>query len=149
MGKPTEIEIKRAIFISKFDLSARVQTLLDKIGIENLGQLADMERSYMFKHRHIGEKAVFELDRILSKNGLSWKKETPKLKPIKIKKSEEEIGITKKRRDVQAHNGMLIAEVEKLTGEVLRLNLEKVRMEGHIKELEDKAQRLANLLAMK
>ena len=149
MAKQTEIEIKRATFITKFDLSPRVQNMLDKINIENLGQLADMERSHMFKHRHVGEKAVHELDRLLSKNGLSWKKEAPKLKPIKIKKSAEEIEITKKRRDVQAHNGMLVAENEKLTGEVLRLNLEKLRMEGRIKELEDKTQRLANLLAMK
>lgn len=135
--------------VCQFELPPKVYVALEMMGVETLGQLADMERSRIFKYRNMGEKSVHQLDKILSTNGLSWKKEEPKMKPVRPPKPPEEIEITRRRRDVQAHNGMLVAEVEKLTGELIKVNLEKVRMEGRIKELEEKAQRLADLVAMK
>lgn len=148
MAKQTEEEIKRALCLVKFDVSPKVRASFVRMEIQTLGQLSDMQRSRVFKYRNVGEKAVEEMDRLLSKNGLSWKDEDPKPPKI-VKPKVVEDDAMKERRDVQSHNRKLIAEVARLTDEVLKSNLEKVRMEGRIKELEAQTQRLTNILAMK
>lgn len=143
-----QIEAKRAIYITQCEVSPKVYASLVRMEVDTLGDLADMERSRALKYRNVGETTVKEMDALLSKNGLSWKEEPPTLTKI-IKPKIVEDDTMKERRNVQQHNKKLVAEVVRLTDEVLKSNLEKVRLEGRVTELEEKNQRLVNLLAMK
>ncbi len=68
------------LLIENFDLSPRVITLINEIGVKTLGELSCIRKSYIIKYRNVGAVTLDFLDKILSDYGLTWEKETEKLK---------------------------------------------------------------------
>lgn len=136
------IDKARNLFVTQFELTSRTSSILQRANIEKLGQLADMERTEIFKHRNVGSKTVEELDRLLTQNGLCWMESVGKI-PVPIdKKKLIEADIIKAHKKLQDENKRLTAEVELLRSESFKSNLEKLRSQGRIKDLEEKLEEL-------
>lgn len=136
MSKSDSVEAKKKLYISSFELSSRTLNILEKAEIEQLGQLTEMQRSTMLKYQNVGPKTMVELDGILKQNGLCWKPEA-RFDPIHIAKLPAKKTPKKKYHNLRGENDKLIAEVELLTDQILKSNLERVRLEGKVQELEE------------
>ena len=140
-----EVERKRAMYITQFDLSPKTHAILERMEISRVGQLADMERETALKHRNVGVKTLDEIDRLLAQLGLSWKKSEISSKNIKVHiprtpKSQAEIieSYQKSRKE----NAKLREEVDSLRKDRFKKNLEKARLEARILELEQRIHRM-------
>lgn len=142
-------EDKKKLYITKFDLSNRCHNFLRDIGKETLGQLTEMNRSQLLKYRNVGMRTVEELDALLEQNGLSWKFEELSKKVTVRKKPLSESEILKTHEKLKNENRKLREEVEILRDVKFKDNLEKLRLERKINELEEKNQKLTEALIKK
>lgn len=132
----------RDLYITQFELSSRTSSILQRASIERLGQLADMERLDLLKHRNLGHKTLEELDSLLLQNGLSWKECTKRIPVPLNNKLLIEADIQKLHKKLQVENKKLRAEVELLREESFKSNLDKLRNQNKIKQLEEKLEEL-------
>lgn len=130
-------EEKKKLYITQFDLSARCHNILREVEIDLLGQLAEKKRSDMFKYRNIGKKTMDELDNLLHQNGLKWKDED--IIPVPILRTPIIEGeIIRDQEKLKSENRRLRSENEKLRDDKLKSNLEKLRLEGQIKDMRNR-----------
>lgn len=140
-----ETERKKAMYITQFDLSPKTHSILEKMGISTLRQLTEMERTTAIKYRNVGVKTLEEIDRLLNHIGLSWKKGETSKRDIKIpipRTPKAEAEMIKAYERVKKDNAKLREEVDNLRQEQFKENLEKIRREARISELEEKVHQL-------
>lgn len=127
--------------ITHFDLSVRCLNALKDMEVDTLGRLTEMSRDDVRKYRKVGYKTVQEIDRLLLQNGLTWNDKKKIDVPVVLSKIFEK-DIVQMHNKLQSENKTLRSELHLLRQNKFKDNLNNIREQRRIQELEEEIMKL-------